>query len=492
MKLTRKLVLVLMMGMGVVLCLDAYFGMQRETDLLETDMHSDEGSIGSAFASAAAQLWSEGAHERARRLITDSAKQVAPTLHLRWIDAVSPDGQPPPLDPDVLARLARGEPVSSVDRESDRFGRSISHVPVRVDQDLVGVIEITESLESVQDYIRSILAQRAFATALLMLLSGFITLLIGRWLIGRPVRLLVEKARRVGAGDFGGPLQLRQRDEIGELGQEINTMCDKLDAANQRIASETAARIAAIEQLRHADRLATVGQLASGIAHELGTPLNVVAQRAKMIASGEVLGTDAQQGARVVFDQTQRITAIIRQLLDFARRRSPHKLRTDVRLIAEQTSSFLQPLARKRSVAIDLKLGPDPVRGELDPGQIQQVLTNLMMNAIQAMPQGGRLEVMVGRGRATPPADQAGAESDYLQIAVRDTGTGIPTEILPHIFEPFFTTKDVGEGTGLGLAVTYGIAREHHGWVSVESKPGAGSCFTLYLPAAGIEAEVAR
>ena len=119
---------------------------------------------------------------------------------------------------------------------------------------------------------------------------------------------------------------------------------------------------------------------------------------------------------------------------------------------------------------------------EVDAGQLQQALTNLIVNGMQAMKQGGVLRVRLGRERALPPADLGGPEAEWVRLDVRDEGEGIAPEVLPHVFEPFFTTKDVGEGTGLGLSVSYGLIRDHGGWISVSSEPGRGSCFSIFLP----------
>jgi signal transduction histidine kinase len=119
---------------------------------------------------------------------------------------------------------------------------------------------------------------------------------------------------------------------------------------------------------------------------------------------------------------------------------------------------------------------------DMDVGGIELALTNLIVNAIHAMPRPGRVTVAIEPTRATPPADLGGGESDYARLSVTDQGTGIAPDILPHIFEPFFTTKAIGEGTGLGLSVSYGIVREHGGWIAVETTPGRGSTFSIYMP----------
>jgi len=258
-------------------------------------------------------------------------------------------------------------------------------------------------------------------------------------------------------------------------------MCEHLAETNQQLASATEARIATLEQLRHADRLKTVGQLASGVAHELGTPLNVIAGRAKMIAQRIVEGDDVLDNARIVAEQAARITTIIRQLLDFSRRRGPSLGAHDLRPIAARTAELLGSMARKRGVTLSVEKPDAALPAEVDPAQLQQVLTNLVLNGLQAMPEGGHLTIRVGRHHAVPPADLGGDAADFAAITVEDEGAGIAPENLTHIFEPFFTTKDVGEGTGLGLSVAWGIVRDHGGWIDVESEPGRGSRFTVLL-----------
>jgi signal transduction histidine kinase len=142
---------------------------------------------------------------------------------------------------------------------------------------------------------------------------------------------------------------------------------------------------------------------------------------------------------------------------------------------------MLTAMATKAGVSLDLQTGEKTVASFADGGQIEQALTNLIVNAIQATPPGGSIRVEVGQERATPPADHGGTLGEYLFLSVADTGKGMDAETMSRIFEPFFTTKNVGEGTGLGLSVTYGIARDHGGWIDVESKPGAGSRFTIRL-----------
>ena len=153
---------------------------------------------------------------------------------------------------------------------------------------------------------------------------------------------------------------------------------------------------------------------------------------------------------------------------------------------------MLATIARKRGVSLELMRDDAPTTVVVDHGQLQQVLTNLVVNAIQASASGGGVTVSVGREVLRPPGDVGGAPAEHAFVRVADRGHGIAPEHLPHVFDPFFTTKTVGEGTGLGLAVSYGIVRDHHGWIDVRSEVGAGSVFTAFLPlpaAAGAEAQ---
>ena len=239
---------------------------------------------------------------------------------------------------------------------------------------------------------------------------------------------------------------------------------------------------AALEQLRHEDRLRTVGRLASGVAHELGTPLNVVQGRAGLIARRRVSRDEAVKAAETIKAQAETMTAIVRQLLDFARRQPLKK--TDCRLdeIAREVVDLLRPMARKKGAT--LRVSGRAEAGEIwaDPNQLRQVVTNLVMNGLQAVEAQGTVEIALGLAAAKPPEGVSAEPGEYLCLAVEDDGAGIAEDDLPHLFEPFYTTKDVGEGTGLGLAIVHGIVREHGGWTEVSSTPGKGSRFTVYLP----------
>ena len=293
---------------------------------------------------------------------------------------------------------------------------------------------------------------------------------------------LIDKTRRIGAGDLSGPVRVVSRDELGELAASLNQMCTNLLEAQQRIDEETASRISAVEALRHADRLRTVGRLAAGIAHQLGTPLNVVSGQAEMMAAGELSDEEIRLGAKVIYSETERMASSIRQLLDFARPSVPQRTDADLRQVVRDTASLLTPVAKKSGVELSLELPAEPLPACIDVGQIQQVVANLIVNAVQAMPQGGKIQIELSEKDAIAPHDTAEHSRPLVCLRVVDTGPGIAAEDLDQVFEPFFTTKNVGEGTGLGLSIAHGIAREHGGWIDVVSQGDRGTCFTVYLP----------
>jgi signal transduction histidine kinase len=290
--------------------------------------------------------------------------------------------------------------------------------------------------------------------------------------------------RRIGRGEFSGRLALRQRDEIGELAEEINVMCERIVEANRKLGAETEARIATLEQLRHADRLATVGRLASGVAHELGTPLSVASARAELISAGDLSWREAGEHARVIIEQSERMAQVIRQLLDFSRRQRVDLRSMSLSGLVARTVSLVVAVAERHGVTIDVQAGDDRWLVRIDEYQLQQALLNVILNAVQAMRDGGRVSIRVASRRAGPPAGHPGAGGRYLAVVVEDEGSGISRDDLPHVFEPFFTTKSPGEGTGLGLAVAHGIVSEHGGWIDVESEVGKGSRFSIWLPQA--------
>ena len=476
MRLIPKTTALLVLSMAACLAVEGWLTIRRTTAFLEADVRADETQLAQPFAEAVALVWRQVGPGVARSLI-DHADAVSGDMDIRWVaidslGAILPD----PLDDQLRA----GEQVSTVERGGDRL---VTYVPIRVGDAPTGAIEVAQQLTRERAYIHANVVRRVATVVVLALVCGILAAMIGAWFVRRPVRRMIALTRAIGEGRPAPRIAPTGRDELAELGRELDAMCDRLADADERARQQTAARIAAIEQLRHADRLTTAGTLAAGLAHELGTPLNVVSGRAAMIRSGTLDRAGVAECARIIGEQVTRMTAFVRQFLAFARRRESVKVATDLSALVRQTIALITPVARRHDVTVTLADGATPMIASVDPSQLEQVLTNLLMNAIQDMPTGGPIGVRIDRTAATPPPDVTTTASTWYVIRVIDAGHGIPPANLTRIFEPFFTTKEVGTGTGLGLSVAYGIVRDHGGWIGVDSAIGRGTTFSVYLPA---------
>lgn len=492
MKLAAKFTTLLILGIAIMLGVDAWLAVHRNIQMMDEDARRDALRYGRHLGPIVEEFWREGGQERVESFL-DNLNEGQPAgqltlgefTQIRWVYLDTTDSGPRK----PMASRQELEPVLAGDRHSIEHleqGRSymLTYCQIAVADDRgVAALEVAEPLTHSDDIMQQFVVRLLVLTGITMLFGIAMVILLGRELVARPLRLLLAKTRRIGRGDLTGPVRLRRRDEFGELALAINTMCDDLSGAREQVAMESAARMEAQEQLRHADRLRTIGRLASGVAHEIGTPLNVISGRAEMLTDPDLPAAETEKCARVIRAESERITGIVRNLLDFARRNTPDRASHDVARLVRQTVDSLQPLAEKNRIQIRQTGEPGPLSGKVDPAQFRQVLTNLVVNGVQAMPEGGELEIRLSREHRWSPDPQPGSgPRNWIRMDVHDEGSGIRPDDLNQLFEPFFTTKDVGEGTGLGLSIAHGIAQEHGGWIDVQSELGKGSCFTVYLP----------
>jgi two-component system, NtrC family, sensor kinase len=485
MKLAAKLTAFILAAILVVFAVRGYQSARRQMLAAETRARENALLVGRALRPALVEIWGEEGSTLALEMLAYAADRVRRTqqLDLRFVSLPTTNGPGvQPLVPiEKLAGLAGEAERNSVEMVAGNE-TLLTYFPVTVKGQLVGALEVSGPLTDRDNQFRAEIMQTITRTTLAAL-AAFLAVAVGGYLfVGRPMRRLVAKARKIGAGDLTGPLDLRQNDEVGELAVEINQMCERLAAAQMRVEEETNRRLATSEQLRHADRLTTVGKLASGVAHELGTPLNVVSGRAKMIVRGQVSGAELTESARAIVDQAERMTNIIRQLLGFARRRKPQHRKESLRGVVERTLTLLRPMAEKTAVVCTVVHDEPEPFADIDASLVEQALTNLVVNAIQAMPGGGTLTIRSCEELVSPPAGTAASPGCYVCLHVEDTGVGMTSEQLRHAFEPFFTTKDVGSGTGLGLSVAHGIVHDHGGWIAASSTVDKGSRFSMYFP----------
>lgn len=283
-------------------------------------------------------------------------------------------------------------------------------------------------------------------------------------LIVRGVKRGVVRIRYPASGHFRAapPFVPEEQALLDEVARQVSFIVDRRETAAEQDRLQA--------KLRHADRLATIGQLAAGVAHELNEPLGAILGFAQLLAKTPRLPALARKDIGRIEASALHARAVIRQLMTFARQTCARDARVNINLLIQESAGIWLPRCEAEGVRLEYALDEGLPEIVADDGQLRQVLTNLVVNAVQAMPEGGVLRIETAR------------EDNVLRLVVCDTGVGIPSEILSRIFDPFFTTKDVDQGTGLGLAVVHGIVTGHQGKIAVESVPGRGTRVTVRLP----------
>jgi two-component system, NtrC family, sensor kinase len=473
MRIVLKLTLAIALGITLVLGVYGWLRVRQDSAAYIDEVGRDHITLGTAVAESARAVAAQSGVDHAVKLLDKIHDDSDNKMHFVWVRCGACEPTRPEHLPNAIehAELIEG---------NERF--LVTRVPLALSEGVEGVLEVRESLLPAAAYraqkVNRVLTAIALSAGACFLIVGG----LGWWFVGRPLRRMIGKVRRVGAGDLEQPLLLAQKDEIGQLAREVDSMCVEIGRARDRATRESEARIRTLAQVRHADHLSAVGQLASGVAHELGTPMHVTLARAKMIQRGDATGDEAKINARIIAEQVERMTRIIRQLLDFGRAKKGRTERTDLSQIARSTVALLEPLAAVSEVVMRLDGAKSPVAVTADPEHLRQVVMNLLVNAIHAQPTGGEVRVHVASVKASRPGTDVDDESEHARVLVEDDGPGIEPEDVPHLFDPFFTTKGVGEGTGLGLWVAHGIVQQHGGWMEVGGGAGAGASFAVYLP----------
>ncbi|MEM3490054.1 MAG: cache domain-containing protein, partial [Nitrososphaerota archaeon] len=303
-----------------------------------------------------------------------------------------------------------------------------------------------------------------------------LAVLLGYYLtdgILRPVRRLIDSAREVQRGNFSVEIGEKSRDEIGILQGVFEEMVESLKQREKIKDMEKE-----ILYLK-SEKQASIGKLAAGVAHEINNPLTGVLTYTHLLLQREDIPQDAKEDLKVVLEATERVRKIVRGLLSFSREMPLEKEPTDINELIRSTLALTenQALIKGVNLVFEPRAQIPPIL--LDRNQMQSVILNLVVNALDATSKGGTIKVTTDILAQT---DSKGDLQKYVQISVADTGCGIAPENLERIFDPFFTTKEVGQGTGLGLAVAKGVVERHGGTISVKSELGKGSVFTIELP----------
>jgi len=342
----------------------------------------------------------------------------------------------------------------------------------------IGGVSILQHTSFMEEDIKT--AEWDILITVLILIGGIVAIvLLGtrKW-ISQPISHLIVGINHIAKGNLDTRINLGRKDEISQLAEAFNQMAVGLKKAQQELIQQAETRVELERSLRQSEKLATIGQLASGLAHEIGTPLNIISGRVEM-TKRRLEDREAQKHLDIAMQQTERITKIIQQLLGFVRKKKPEQGHLNVGDLLGTALDFLGHQIQKQRVTVieEIKDNLPLVIG--DPDQLQQVFLNLILNAIQAMPDGGMLRLSA----SSKWISKEGLEDSprqYVEIGVEDSGVGMEKRVAQTIFHPFYTTKNTG--TGLGLTVSQGIVQDHEGWIEVESEIGKGSVFRVYLP----------
>jgi two-component system NtrC family sensor kinase len=296
-----------------------------------------------------------------------------------------------------------------------------------------------------------------------------------------PLQNMVLATNKIAQGDLNHRVEINFRDEIGQLSQSFNQMTENLKVANEnliqwgktlekRVGERTKELRETQDQLIQSEKMASLGKMAAGVAHEINNPLTSILINTHLMLEKIGKNSAFQESLTLIADETQRCTNIVKGLLEYSRQNPPQKAYSDINQIINRTLALLENQASFQNIHIIKNLSRSLPPIKFDKDKIKQVFWNLMINASEAMPNGGTLTI----------TSQLSADKKYIEVVFIDTGVGIPREAITKLFDPFFTTKT--SGTGLGLAVSYGIVDQHQGKIEVKSEVGQGSVFVVSLP----------
>ena len=354
------------------------------------------------------------------------------------------------------------------------------------EQRVLGLVEANLSLALLDKSIKNQgLAITVYVLVFLFVISVVLCTILWN-LVSTPVSLLTRGMEKVAGGDLDYHLDIKTKDEIGELAQAFNAMTSDLKKAKnelvewgntleKKVQEKTAAIHRAQAQLIHSEKLASLGRMAAGVAHEINSPLTGIVTFGHLLLKKFPPGSEENEDIQVIIEQANRCSTIIKGLLGFARASAAEKASTNINDVIYHSLNIVRNKADFFNIKIITNFDDFLQKVTADSSQLQQVFLNMIMNAADAVEGKGTITVTTRNIR-----DNSG---DWVEVEFSDTGPGIDNENLAKIFEPFFTTKPVGKGTGLGLAVSHGIVQEHGGSISVKTKQGEGTSFFIKLPA---------
>lgn len=353
------------------------------------------------------------------------------------------------------------------------------------DKKVLGLVEAKLSLAAVDKSVkRQGIEITLYVLGFLTVISVLLCTILWN-LVSTPVSLLKEGMDRVAGGELDYHLDINTKDEIGDLARAFNSMTTDLkktkdelvewgNTLEKKVKEKTEAIHRAQDQLIHSEKLASLGRMAAGVAHEINSPLTGIVTFGHLLLKKFPEGSEEREDIEVIIEQANRCSNIIKGLLGFARATAAEKAPANINDVLDRSLNIVRHKADFFNIKLTTEFEPALWLVKADPSQLQQVFLNMIMNAADAME---------GKGSLTITTRNISEGGDLVEVEFRDTGTGISDEDLEKIFEPFFTTKPVGKGTGLGLAVSHGIIQDHGGTITIKTKLGQGSSFIVRFPA---------
>lgn len=490
MTLGSRLAVILVIAVWSCLAINGYITINRRRDDLLADARSDALEVGRTLDVVLNEVLR---HEPLRDLehLPDQIAQADRIHGLAILDGATgllvSSRHARPYEGQLRALAQRSLTAQGNGLEASVEGHIVAYAfPLRREgHETLGAAVVLRDLSHVDEALARIRLRSIRLGLVLAVVATVISLTVSRYTLTRPIDSLIAGVRRVGEGRLLEPIPVERDDEVGKIARALNQMMADLVRANAQGDLERSARAAlarSVEderKMQHAQRLAAIGQIAASLAHEIGSPLHVIAGRARFAAEREN-PDELRENLRVIAAQADRITRVVQQLLSLGRRRGPRLEPVSLESTAQTVCELLGPQARQQQVTLSLRNSAGRARTTGDADQLQQVLFNLVMNALQVQPNGGEVELSIHRCRAR---DSLGNLRARVVVDVADRGPGVAPERRERIFEPFDSDRLEQGGTGLGLAVVRGIVRDHNGTVKVLARDGGGAIFRVSLPA---------
>ena len=487
MRLSTKLSLAVALTSVVVLGAYGFYQVRQERGDLDAHVEREVRLLGSAIKVAIQNALRDHQIDDVRETL-EAMEKVELSLDVYVIDsanhliAASGDDRNASVVREFAAKAANSTVPPFRIEGTNVLSRAIFAFRLQADdgQALGTVVVIKGLAEEQSDMVRT---RMSIALSLLGLIAALwaVASALGYVQIRRPLAAMTAKMRTLRAGELAiEPLE-PARDEVGMAMSEFNALVGDLRQARARLETELEARRELEQGLLHVNKLVTVGQLAAGLAHEIGSPLQILSGRAHALLESPNDPAEVCRQAQILVEQSERVARIVEQLVGFSRRVPPKLAEQDLRPIVRSVVELIEYQARRKGVEVALRsVGSVPeIFGDRD--RIQQVVLNLLNNALRATPRGGHIRVSIEAMAAKHEDHGVGG----VRIVVEDDGRGMDEQTRTRAFEPFFTTEPELGGTGLGLATARMIVIEHGGHITCQSEPGKGSRFTIELPGHG-------